>query len=498
MNDIMAREKTDIRYKTIHGECDLMNLYDSLNMSGYWKDTHIQYLKSVYWFLVNKDKPVTPFEMTRLVGKGEHFAFDELMGIDYCKELLGAYMVSMYEKNAWTQITAMLEELVAALKILCPNWDIPRYPAQMFREEIWKSKIILAQTEPEILLCSSVLHQYLDDFFNENKKAANNGKNLFLIDNSFPCVTNELYQRNKNGKPFHIFSIREAVYSVRLNPLTFIEKNNYNIMPMADIITWQLIGKQDRHVLNIASNVIAGCLFWLEEKNTLSLPHLMAMLTMPVEILEDNLTKGVESQKYIPWMKKFLDHPFLQQIMNMLKNKASIIMNDKWCWMTAESDIHLQELMKKGHVLVVDGDKSQSLTNSVILECIRQHYGREYEEYQNGYEHILEPRNIIVVPNLADVKINRIDTIIGLRNFNPFRIIAGYPNHKEWRSMYDDNEFDMLNMLASTLCQTRGVHKKYNLKGKEEVVLPVVHGEVNCSGMMDKVINDVKNNIEIR
>ena len=89
----------------------VIELYQSLNMSGYFQKTHLSFLKAVICYLSIKNIHITEKEIAKMVCGNIKITMRKLMEYEYTRSLLKDYFKAAYEKEKWDQIMGMIDEL---------------------------------------------------------------------------------------------------------------------------------------------------------------------------------------------------------------------------------------------------------------------------------------------------------------------------------------------------------------------------------------------------
>lgn len=95
----------------IINEEKVIELYQSLNMSGYFPKIHLSFLKAVICYLSIKNIHITEKEIAKMVCGNIKITMRKLMEYEYTRSLLKDYFKAAYEKENWDQIMGMIDEL---------------------------------------------------------------------------------------------------------------------------------------------------------------------------------------------------------------------------------------------------------------------------------------------------------------------------------------------------------------------------------------------------
>ena len=498
----MARKKNltekqkktkDIRSEVIETENDLLAFFNSLRLNGFFKETRFKYLKAVQYYLTKVGKPVTPDSISDFALETNRYGLDALMHDEHCRQML-TVLVHSYERNDFDFIRGVLEELDKAL--INYGSDIVNYEFRKYPIVHWQKKLNFIKGTPEEVIGDKVLQECLDMFFNESANNKETGRNLFLIDPTYPQMAAHLYERNNQIREFHVVSLKDYAHTVRINPLDGIGHDLHKITSMASTVASYLYDTDDNISKNVIYTYVGACLACLSKTEYFTLPHLMAMLTIPYDKIRKAALHHPVAQIFVTWMKNLMVEPVeLTDILAKMREKADALLTDEWCWLTIKSELDVSAIMRRagGTILVVDDDKDTSfcMLKAALYECVRQLNKKEFRTSGSWNDLIAEPWNLIVVPDGTSFLLGEFDITIGLRNNNPFRLVVGYTDSKGFHKFYSEEYMNGFWEVVGALCYTDTARPDKVTPAVTDMPFPVLRNKKNMKGLKFKIKADI-------
>lgn len=97
--------------KFIIKDDSLIEFYQSLGMSGFWKMSHISFLKAVIHYLSFMNISINEKEIAKIVCDDIKNTIPKLMKYEYTRDLLKLHFMPAIRTNNWVEIQAQVDEL---------------------------------------------------------------------------------------------------------------------------------------------------------------------------------------------------------------------------------------------------------------------------------------------------------------------------------------------------------------------------------------------------
>lgn len=354
-------------------------------------------------------------------------------------------------------------------------------------------KIIVLKGNGREVLNDELLNTYLDRFFKTKNPSNKECYNMLLIGPSYHQMINVLAGMKNRENNYHMISLRDVNHTRRVNPLDGIEKGTYNYESVADTIAWYVIGEECHQKINriMIRHIIQACMVFLSDSDYFKLPHLLGLLTQPIECWKNVLGKHKETSSYISWLLKVspkLD--YFETIIEKLHQGVERIMTDELCWLTDISEFPVDKMVNenKQSIIIVDddGEMDSALIAALMVECTRQQYDKQS---RTSFSEILNPNNLVVIPDISRIRVNKMDLIVGLRNYNPYRLIIGYTRKDVFKYLHSEEEWTGFGSHMENFCLELNAAYKFERVGERE---EITSSSKPYKGYKDRVMKEVK------